>query len=42
MLGLMVHDKLTNAGYFLFSSKEPAVLKNGSLCYRSKNKFFRY
>lgn len=27
MLGLMVDDKLTNAGYFLFSSKEPTVLK---------------
>lgn len=27
MLGLMIDDKLTNAGYFLFSSKEPAVLK---------------
>ena len=27
MLGLMVNDKLTNAGYFLFSSKQPTVLK---------------
>lgn len=27
MLGLMIDDKLTNAGYFLFSSKEPTVLK---------------
>ncbi len=27
MLGLMVDDRLTNAGYFLFSSKEPTVLK---------------
>ncbi|MCY2903188.1 ATP-binding protein [Mycoplasmopsis arginini] len=27
MLGLMVDDKLTNAGYFLFSSKKPTVLK---------------
>ena len=27
MLGLMADDKLTNAGYFLFSSKEPTVLK---------------
>lgn len=27
MLGLMTDDKLTNAGYFLFSSKEPTVLK---------------
>ena len=27
MLGLMKDEKLTNAGYFLFSSKEPAVLK---------------
>ncbi len=27
MLGLMSNDKLTNAGYFLFSSKEPTVLK---------------
>lgn len=27
MLGLMINNKLTNAGYFLFSSKEPTVLK---------------
>lgn len=27
ILGLMVNEKLTNAGYFLFSSKEPTVLK---------------
>ena len=27
MLGLMKDEKLTNAGYFLFSSKEPTVLK---------------
>lgn len=27
MLGLMADGKLTNAGYFLFSSKEPTVLK---------------
>ena len=27
MLGLMIDDKLTNAGYFLFSNKEPTVLK---------------
>ncbi|MDO4961354.1 MAG: putative DNA binding domain-containing protein [Eubacteriales bacterium] len=26
-LGLMENDKLTNAGYYLFSSKKPAVLK---------------
>lgn len=27
MLGLMINNKLTNAGYFLFSSKKPTVLK---------------
>lgn len=27
ILGLMINNKLTNAGYFLFSSKEPTVLK---------------
>ncbi len=26
-LGLLVDDKLTNAGYYLFSSKQPVVLK---------------
>ena len=27
MLGLMIDNKLTNAGFFLFSNKEPTVLK---------------
>lgn len=27
MLGLMINNKLTNAGYFLFSNNEPTVLK---------------
>lgn len=39
MLGVMIDDKLTNAGYFLFSKNEPVVLKTAVYATDGRIKF---